>query len=86
MQYPVTVALNHEEISKSPERKTKIKSFTNIYKCEGIEKDDFTLKKDDCTKFEKNHKKFSLNILCSKKYIMLIIQTITQIVKNKLFF
>ena len=30
-QYTVTVALNHEEIGKSPERITKIKPFINKY-------------------------------------------------------
>ena len=32
----VTVALNHEEIGKNPERITKIKSFINKYNWEGI--------------------------------------------------
>ena len=31
-QYTVTCALNHEEIGKYPERKTKIKPFINKYK------------------------------------------------------
>ena len=35
-QYDVTVALNHEEIGKNPERITKIKPFINKYKWEGI--------------------------------------------------
>ena len=30
-QYTVTVALNHEEIGKSPERITKLKPFINKY-------------------------------------------------------
>ena len=30
-QYTVTVALNHKEIRKYPQRKTKIKSFLNKY-------------------------------------------------------
>ena len=35
-QYTVTVALNHEEIKKDPERITKIKPFINKYKWKGI--------------------------------------------------
>ena len=35
-QYSVTVALNHEEIKKDPQRITKIKPFTNKYNWEGI--------------------------------------------------
>ena len=37
-QYTVTVALNHEEIGKNPERiiNLKINSFINKYKWEGI--------------------------------------------------
>ena len=35
-QYAVTVALNHEEIRKNPERITTNKPFTNKYKWEGI--------------------------------------------------
>ena len=35
-QYAVTVALNHEEIGKYPERIVKIKPFINKYKWEGI--------------------------------------------------
>ena len=34
-QYTVTVALNHEEIGKTPEKITKIKAFDNKYKWEG---------------------------------------------------
>ena len=35
-QYAITVALNYEEIEKRAERKTKIKTFINKYKWEGI--------------------------------------------------
>ena len=35
-QYAVTVALNHEEIKKDPQRITKIKPFINKYKWEEI--------------------------------------------------
>ena len=43
-QYAVTVALNHEEIGKNPERITKIKPFINKYKWEGVH---FPSEKDD---------------------------------------
>ena len=35
-QYTITAALNHKQIGKYPERITKIKSFVNKYKWEGI--------------------------------------------------
>ena len=35
-KYAVTVALNHEEMKKDPQRITKIKSLINKYKWEGI--------------------------------------------------
>ena len=35
-QYPLTVALNHEEIKKDRQRIIKIKPFTNKYNWEGI--------------------------------------------------
>ena len=35
-QYAVTVALNYEEIKKSPQRITKIKPFMNKYNWVGI--------------------------------------------------
>ena len=43
-QYAVTVALNHEETGKNPERITKIKPFINKHKSEGI---NFPSEKDD---------------------------------------
>ena len=47
-QYAVTVALNHDEIKKDPQRITKIKPFINKYNWEGInfpsEKDDSKIK------------------------------------------
>ena len=63
-QYAVTVALNHEEIGKNPERITKIKPFINKYKWEGI---NFLSEKDDWKKIEKNKIKIALNILYAKK-------------------
>ena len=43
-QHAVTVALNHEEIKRDPQRITKIKPFINKYNWEGI---DFPSEKDD---------------------------------------
>ena len=51
-QYAVTVAFNHEEIGKNPERITKIKPFINKYKWEGI---NFPSVKDDWKRYEKNN-------------------------------
>ena len=60
-QYAVTVALNHEEIKKDPQRITKIKPFinNNKYNWEGI---NFPSEKDDWKKFEKNNATIALNI------------------------
>ena len=49
-QYAVTVALNHEEIKKGPQRITKNKPFINKYNWEG---NNFPSEKDDWKKFEK---------------------------------
>ena len=84
-QYTVTVALNHKEIRKYPQRKTKIKSFLNKYNWERI---NFPSEKDDWKIFEKNNVTIALNVLCVKKekYILLMFPEIAQIVKNKLYF
>ena len=63
-QYALTVALNHEEIEKDPQRITKIKSFINKYNWEGIT---FPSAKDDWKKIEKKNVTFALNILNVKK-------------------
>ena len=63
-QYPITVALNYEEIVKHIERITNIKPFRNKYKWEGI---NFPSKKDDWKKIEKNNVTIALNILYVKK-------------------
>ena len=43
--------------------------------------------KDDWKKFEKNTVTIALNVLYTKKkYILLMLQNTTQILKNKLFF
>ena len=64
LQYVVSVALNHEEIGKNPERITKIETFINKYKWEGI---NFPSGKNDWKKFEKNNVAIALNVLHSKK-------------------
>ena len=63
-QYPITVALNHEEIKKIPQRITKIKAFINKYDCKGI---NFKSGKDDWKKFEKNNRIIALNVCYAKK-------------------
>ena len=84
-QYAVTVPLNYEEINKDLQRITKIKHFISKYTWEGT---NFPLEQHDQKKFEKNNVTIALNILYVKneKYILLMFQNITQIVKNKLFF
>ena len=63
-QYIVTFALNNEEIKKDLRRITKIKSFIDKYNCERI---NFSAKKDDRRKFEKNNITIALNVLHAKK-------------------
>ena len=78
--------LNLEEIGKHAERITKVNPFINKYKWEGT---DFRSEKDDWKKFEKNNVTNGLNVVYAKKekkYILLIFQNITQIVKRKFFF
>ena len=84
-QYTVTVALNHAEIKKDLQRITTIKPFINQYNWKGI---NFPSEKDVLKKFENNIVAIVLNVcmLKKKKYILLIFQSITQIVRNKLFF
>ena len=63
-QYAVTVALNNEEIGKTPDRITKIKPFINKYKWEGIE---FPLEKDNWKKIDKKNRIIALSVLYAKK-------------------
>ena len=63
-QYAVTVALNHEEIKKDPQRITKIKPFINQYNCERI---NFPSEKDDWENFEKNNVTIAPNVCKLKK-------------------
>ena len=59
-QYAVTVAFNHEEIKKDPQKIIKIKPFTNKYKWERI---NCPTEKDDWKKFEKNNVTIGLIVL-----------------------
>ena len=57
--FQYAIILNHEEIRKNPERITKIKSFLNKYKWEGI---NFHSEKDDWKKIVKNNVTIALNV------------------------
>ena len=83
--YSVTVALNHEEIKKDLQKRTKIEPFINKYNWAGI---NFLSEKDDWKNLEKNNVTIALNILSAKKKknILLMFQNITQIVEKKFFF
>ena len=59
-QYPITVALNHQNIKKTPQRISKIKSFINQYNWKGI---DFPTSSKEWEKFEQNNAAIALNIL-----------------------
>ena len=84
-QYAVTVVLNHKNIGKIPKIITKIKPFVNKYKWE---EKNCPSKKDDWKNFEKNNVTIAINVLYvqKEKYIPLMFQNITKVVKNKLFF
>ena len=84
-QYAVTVMSNHEEIKKRFPKNDKIKPFMNEYNQRGI---NVAPEKGDWKKIENNIRTIALNVMCAKnkKYIPLMFQNITQIVKNKLFF
>ena len=56
--------LIYEEINKDSQRITKIKSFINKYKWEGI---NFPSEKDDWKRFEKNNVTTALNVLYAKR-------------------
>ena len=58
--YAVTVALNHEQIKKNPQRISNIKPFTDQY---DWKETNFSSNKKDQNKFEKNIKTIALNIL-----------------------
>ena len=64
-QYNVTVTLNHGKTGKNPERITKLKTFINKYKWEGINSPS---EREDWKKFEKNNVKIAFNIKKRKIY------------------
>ena len=83
LEYAITVSLNYEDIGKKGW--TGIKPFINKYNWERI---NYPSEKDDWKKIEKNNVTIALNVLYAKKekYILLMLQNIPQIIKNKLFF
>ena len=60
LQYAITAALNHQNISHHPERISKLKPFINDYNCKDIE---FPSRSKDWGKFEQNNKTTALNML-----------------------
>ena len=60
----VTIALNHEEIKKDPQKITKIKPFINKYNWEGTQ---FPSEKDDSKKLQKIVVKIALHVFYAKK-------------------
>ena len=59
-QYALTVALNHEQSKKDPQRRTKVKPFIDQYNLKDI---DIPSYKKDWNEFEKSNKTIALNIL-----------------------
>ena len=59
-QYAITVALNHQNIRRDPQKISKIKRFINQYNWKRIE---FPTEQKDWKKFEQNNKTIALNIL-----------------------
>ena len=57
-QYPLTVALNYEQIKKDPQIISKIKPFIDQYNWTDI---DFPSHSKDWKKFESNNKSIALN-------------------------
>ena len=57
-QYALTVALNHQNIRKDPQRTSKSKPFIDQYNWK-----DFPSRSKDWKKFEQSNKKTALNIL-----------------------
>ena len=60
-QYAVTAVLNHEQIKKNLQRRSKIKPFIDQYNRKEIE---FPSHKKDWKKFELNNESIALNALC----------------------
>ena len=63
-QFAATVALNHEEITKEPQKISKIKPLINKYNWNGIK---YPLKADDWKTFEKYNLIIALNIFHIKE-------------------
>ena len=63
-QKTVTVALDHEDIGKYPEKITKIKPFIDKYKWKGT---NYPSEKDDWKKIEKDNLTNALDVLYGKK-------------------
>ena len=59
-QYPITIALNHQNIENNPERISNIEPFINQYNWKDI---DFPSHQKDWKKFEQNNETIALNIL-----------------------
>ena len=76
MQYAITVALHHQEISDYPERISKIKPFINNYDWKDI---NYPSGIDDWKNVGRNNKNIALNILSAspnkknKHHIQIII-------------
>ena len=58
--YAITIALNHEEIGKDPQRISKLIPHIHKYNWDGI---DFPAGKNEWKTFERNNKDIALNIL-----------------------
>ena len=76
--YALTVALNHKQIKKGPQRITNIKPFINQYVWKEI---DFPSHKKDWNEFEKKNKTIALNIL----YVPHVTEEIRHAYKSKQF-
>ena len=59
MQYPISIALNYEQINNNPEKISKIKPFINMYDWKDI---NFPSHKEDWNTFKKNNRLIALNI------------------------
>ena len=79
--FNATVALDHEETKRDPQRISKMKPFINKYNWKGI---NHPSKIDDWKTLGKNNPTIALNCISKKKkYFQLVFQNITQHVRNK---
>ena len=58
-QYAITVALNHQNIGRNPQRISNVKPFINQYNWKRVE---FPTEQKDWKRFEQNNKTIALNI------------------------